>query len=184
MRATHQLGALADINTENPVVIKELKDTYKYWMSEVGVDGFRIDTVIYVPFDFWHRFAHDDDGIYAHARELGKEHFISFGETFLLSDPFDDAGEQEISGFFETDGRPGLNSMLGFPLFQEINRVLAQARPPSQLEKRADSRCWSVNESPRRTRSSSSRTPRTWRVGGKARRSRRTRARPSRTLVH
>ncbi len=137
-RFTWQLGALADINTENPVVIRELKDTYKYWIEEVGVDGFRIDTVIYVPHAFWNQWAHDDDGIYAFAKSLGKEDFLSFGETFLVSDPFDDAGEQEIVGFFGTDAEPGLNSMLGFPLFQDINRVLGQGQPPSLLEYRLD----------------------------------------------
>ena len=135
-RFTYQLGYLADINTENEVVIDALKDSYKYWMSEVGVDGFRIDTVIYVPHEFWHRFAHDEDGIYAHAESLGKEHFLSFGETYLLSDPFDDAGERELIEFYGTEEKPGLNSMLGFPLFQELNRVLGQGQAPSLLEYR------------------------------------------------
>ena len=137
-RYTWQLGALADINTENPVVIQELKDSYKYWIEEVGVDGFRIDTVIYVPFEFWNQWAHDDDGIYAHARKLGKEHFLSFGETFLLSDPFDDAAEREIVSFMETNDTPGLNSMLGFPLYQDINRVLARGEQPKLLEYRLE----------------------------------------------
>ena len=137
-RTTWQLGALADINTENPVVIRELKDTYKYWMDEVGVDGYRIDTIIYVPFEFWHRWSRDDDGIYAHARAIGKDHFLTFGETFLLSDPFDDAGEREIIDLMVRDGKEGVNSMLGFPLYQEINRVFGQGQPPRQLEYRLD----------------------------------------------
>ncbi len=137
-RFNYQLGALSDINTENPVVIEALKDTYKYWIEEVGVDGFRIDTIIYVPFEFWHEWVQGDDGIYAFAKELGKETFITLGESFLISDPFDDAGEREIVGFIENDGRQGLNSMLGFPMFQDINRVLGQGHPPNLLEYRFD----------------------------------------------
>ncbi len=137
-RYNYQLGALSDINTENPVVIEALKDTYKYWIEEVGVDGFRIDTIIYVPFEFWHDWAQGDDGIYAFARSLGKERFITLGESFLVSDPFDDGGEKEIVSFIENGGRQGLNSMLGFPMFQDINRVLGQGQPPSLLEYRFD----------------------------------------------
>ena len=137
-RFNWQLGALSDINTENPVVIEKMKDIYKYWIEEVGVDGFRIDTIIYVPFEFWHEWAQAEDGIYAFAKSLGKENFITLGETFLVSDPFDDAGEREIVSFIERDGKQGLNSMLGFPLFQDINRVLGQGRPPSLLEYRFD----------------------------------------------
>ena len=137
-RFNYQLGALSDINTENPVVIEAMKDTYKYWIEEVGVDGFRIDTIIYVPFEFWHEWARAEDGIYAFAKSLGKERFITLGETFLVSDPFDDAGEQEIVSFIEKDGQQGLNSMLGFPMFQDINRVLGQGRAPSLLEYRFD----------------------------------------------
>ena len=135
-RNNYQLGALSDINTENPVVLEALKDTYKYWIEEVGVDGFRIDTIIYVPFEFWHRWAQDEDGIYAFAREQGKDTFVTLGETFLVSAPYDDSAEREIASYIEQDGRPGLNSMLGFPVFQDINRVLGQGRAPSLLEYR------------------------------------------------
>ena len=137
-RYNYQMGALSDINTENPVVVEAFKDTYKYWIDEVGVDGFRIDTIIYVPFEFWKDWARSEDGIYEFARKLGKDNFITLGETFLISDPFDDKGEQEIVSFIERDGEKGLNSMLGFPLFQDINRVLGQGRAPSLLQYRFD----------------------------------------------
>ena len=122
----YSLGHVADINTENPQVIDKFKEIYNYWIDAVGVDGFRMDTVMLVPLPFWNRFLHDGDGIYAHARQRGKEHFLTFGEVFAVSGPYDDAGERKIAGYLETDGLPGPNSMLGFPLYHEINRVLAQ----------------------------------------------------------
>ena len=122
----YSLGHVNDINTENPRVIAAFKDIYKYWISEVGVDGFRMDTVMLVPLAFWNRFLRDDDGIYAHARQLGKDHFLTFGEVTASSKPYGDAGERKVAGYIETDGRRGPNSMLGYPLYHEINQVLAR----------------------------------------------------------
>ena len=129
----YMLGQLADLNTENPVVISALKDTYKYWISEVGVDAFRVDTAMLVEHEFWNRFLHDGDGIYAHARQLGKDHFLTFGESVSISGPYRDEGERKLKGYIGTKEKPYLNSMLGYPLYFEINRVLGRGQPTSQL---------------------------------------------------
>ena len=129
----YMLGQLADLNTENPVVIAALKDTYKYWISEVGVDAFRVDTVMLVRHEFWNRFLHDDDGIYAHARRLGKDHFLTFGESVSMSEPYRDEGERKLKGYIGSREKPYLNSMLGYPLYFEINRVLGRGQPTRQL---------------------------------------------------
>ena len=47
-RLTYQMSSLDDLNTTNPVVRKALRESYNYWIKEVGVDGFRIDTIRYV----------------------------------------------------------------------------------------------------------------------------------------
>ena len=122
----YSLGHVGDVNTENPRVITAFKEIYKDWIDQFGVDAFRMDTVMLVPFPFWNRFLRDDDGIYAHARQLGKDHFLTFGEVTAVSDPYDDAGEHKVAGYFETDGRLGPNSMLGYPLYHGIRRVLAE----------------------------------------------------------
>ncbi len=122
----YSLGHVADLNSENPVVIHALKDAYKYWMDAVGVDGFRMDAVMLVPHEFWHRFLRDSDGIYAHANRLGKAHFLTFGEAFAVSAPFADNGERKIRGYLGSGDDLGANSMLGFPLYHEINQVLAR----------------------------------------------------------
>lgn len=132
----HMLGQLADLNTENPVVIAELKDTYKYWISEAGVDAFRVDTAMLVEHEFWNRFLHDDDGIYAHAQSLGKNGFLTFGESVSISDPFKDDGERKLKGYMGIGETPYLNSMLNYPLYFEIRRVIGRGEPTSQLAHR------------------------------------------------
>ncbi len=134
----YSLGHVSDVNTENPEVIAKFKEIYKYWIDEVGVDAFRMDTVVLVPFQFWNRFLHDDDGIYAHARARGKDHFLTFGEVTAASDPYDDAGERKVIAYQETDGMPGPNSMLGYPLYHEVNRALARGTETAALAYRLE----------------------------------------------
>ena len=134
----YQLGDLADINTENPFVIETLKDAFRYWIEEIGVDGFRVDTAKFVDHAFWNRFLYDADGIYPFARDLGKEHFLTFGEIFEGSLPFEDSAERKMLRFMGTDEAPELNSMLGFALYYEIDRVIAGGHPTAQLAHRLD----------------------------------------------
>ena len=129
----YSLGHVSDINTENPLVIAAFKDIYKDWIEEFGVDAFRMDTTSLVPFEFWNRFLRDDDGVYAHAHKLGKEHFLTFGEATAVSEPYEDAGERRVAGYLEQNGQLGPNSMLGYPLYHGIRRVLAEGMETAAL---------------------------------------------------
>ncbi len=129
----YQLGGLADINTTNPQVRQALKDSYRFWLEQVGVDAFRVDTAKYVEHEFWHDFLHSKDGIFAKARSIGKQDFLVFGEVFEASKPFAANGEQKIKAFLGTPERPELNSVIAFPLYFELNQVLAEGAPPAQL---------------------------------------------------
>ncbi|NIB38115.1 alpha-amylase [Pseudomaricurvus alkylphenolicus] len=130
---TYQLGNLSDLNTRNPLVVDAFKESYRYWMEEVGVDAFRIDTVKYVEHEFWQQFLHDDDGIYPAAKQLGKDHFLTFGEVFESSPPYQDSGERTVASYLGSEEEPQLNSVIGFPLYFEINQVLGEGKPTSQL---------------------------------------------------
>lgn len=44
---------VADLNFDNPEMCSAMIDAMKYWVEEVGVDGFRCDAADYVPFEFW-----------------------------------------------------------------------------------------------------------------------------------
>ncbi|MDR2919378.1 MAG: alpha-amylase [Tannerella sp.] len=43
---------VADLNFDNMEMRLTMIDAMKYWVTEIGVDGFRCDAVDYVPFDF------------------------------------------------------------------------------------------------------------------------------------
>ena len=129
----YSLGHVSDINTENPQVVAAFKEIYKHWIEAYGVDAFRMDTTSLVPFAFWNRFLRDEDGIYAHARRLGKEHFLTLGEATAVSEPYDDAGERRVAAYLEQDGKLGPNSMLGYPLYHGIRRGLAEGMEAAAL---------------------------------------------------
>jgi glycosidase len=44
---------VADLNFANPALQLAMIDEMKYWVFEVGIDGFRFDAADYVPFVFW-----------------------------------------------------------------------------------------------------------------------------------
>ena len=71
------MGGLDDLNTESPLVRRALRDSYGYWIREVGVDGFRVDTAFYVPPDYFDDFLYADDpaapGVDRVARSTGRE---------------------------------------------------------------------------------------------------------------
>lgn len=44
---------VADLDFDNPEMRAAMIDAMKFWIEEVGVDGFRCDAADFVPFDFW-----------------------------------------------------------------------------------------------------------------------------------
>ncbi|MFC9692475.1 pullulanase-type alpha-1,6-glucosidase [Kribbella sp. NPDC056951] len=69
---------LDDLFTEQPRVRDGMIDVYKTW-AELGIDGFRIDTVKHVNLEFWQKFS---PAILAAARNAGSKKFFMFGEVF------------------------------------------------------------------------------------------------------
>jgi glycosidase len=91
-------GGLDDLNTEDPRVVNGFVDVYSTWV-DIGIDGFRIDTVKHVNFEFWEAFT---QGIHEHAVSVGKPDFFMFGEVY--------------------DGDPGILSR--YPRNTDMNAVL------------------------------------------------------------
>ncbi|QRN95952.1 hypothetical protein JRI60_44110 [Archangium violaceum] len=137
--ANWQLSDLDDLNTDNPAVVAALKDSYNFWIREVGVDGFRVDTVFYVPSSTFKDFLYSQDkehpGVIEHARSLGKEGFLAFGEGFAVDKPFDDAASRKVASYMKNPatGEDLLPGMLDFPLYGTMGDVFARGRPTSQL---------------------------------------------------
>ncbi|MDY7226087.1 alpha-amylase family glycosyl hydrolase [Hyalangium rubrum] len=138
----YQLADLDDLNTENPAVLAALKDSYNFWIREVGVDGFRVDTAFYVPQATFKDFLYSSDtqhpGVLVQARSLGKEGFLAFGEGFSSDNAFEDTATRKVASYMKdpATGEDLLPSMLNFPLYRTAGDVFARGRPTSELAHR------------------------------------------------
>ncbi|RRD51717.1 pullulanase-type alpha-1,6-glucosidase [Buchananella hordeovulneris] len=68
---------LDDLMTEHPQVVNGFIDVYQSWI-DMGIDGYRIDTVKHVNFEFWQRWS---AAIKAHAAKHNPD-FFTFGEVY------------------------------------------------------------------------------------------------------
>ena len=129
-RRLYQLADLDDLNTKNPVVRDALRESFGYWIDAVGVDGFRIDTIIYVEDEFWEDFHWSTDtefpGVDLVAAATGREDFYTFGEAFIGSGALEDSGDIEIAGYVGTDEHPGMDAVINFPMAFTIRRVFGE----------------------------------------------------------
>jgi len=131
-----EFSQLDDLNTENPIVIDALKDSYTFWIEEADIDGFRVDTAIYVPNEFWEEFLNGENGIYEVAQTFEKNDFLTYGEAWITPQPFTNVAEKSLNEYMEI----GFNSMLDFPLQTDIKRVFKEGKPTSYLEYRLNQR--------------------------------------------
>ncbi len=93
-------SGLDDLMTENPVVVDGFADVYKTWV-DLGIDGFRIDTVKHVNLEFWQDWSTQVLD-YAHAQ--GNPDFFMFGEVY-------DADAAKLSPYVR---KTDMNSVLDF----------------------------------------------------------------------
>ncbi len=70
-------GDCVDLNTENPAVAKYIVDAYSNYL-DMGVDGFRVDTVRHISRLSLNMMYNDQ--INAAAKDAGNDHFYMFGE--------------------------------------------------------------------------------------------------------
>ncbi|BDU51427.1 alpha-amylase family glycosyl hydrolase [Haliovirga abyssi] len=134
---SYQMSGLDDLNTENPVVRDALKDSYNYWIENVGVDAFRIDTVVYVEHDFWNDFIHSKSpehlGVQEFAKKFKKDDFFTFGETWVNVDPYSPSGDEAASSYQGTDKKPEISSVLDFPLHITLQKVFGEGKATDTL---------------------------------------------------
>ncbi len=138
------LADLDDLDTNNPVVRRALRESYGYWIREVGVDGFRVDTAFYVEPEYFADFMHSDDpahpGMASVAASTGRRSFHAFGEGFTTDQPYEDSESRRIERYARGPrGEPLLPAMINFPLQGTALDVLARGRPPAELAARIDS---------------------------------------------
>jgi alpha-amylase len=108
---------LDDLFTEHPDVVEGMKDIYKDWIADFGIDGFRIDTMKHVNDEFWIEFAPE---VLDFARRQGKREFFMFGEVFDTT--------KEFTSHFTTHDR--VQAVLDFP-FQAAAQGFAAGSSPT-----------------------------------------------------
>ena len=62
-----------------------MTDIYQTWVTEVGIDGFRIDTVKHVNMEFWQQFS---PALVDTPPSEGNDDFFMFGEIYDQSSQF------------------------------------------------------------------------------------------------
>ncbi len=102
---------LDDLFTEHPTVVNGMIDVYQTWIGDLGIDGFRIDTMKHVNDEFWQKFGPE---VLAYAKSVGKQEFFMFGEVFDTTKSF--------TSQFTT--RNKMQAVLDFP-FQDAARNFA-----------------------------------------------------------
>ncbi len=116
---------LDDLFTENPRVVRGMTNIYKTWVKEIGIDGFRIDTMKHVNDEFWQSFG---PGILDYAHKQGKKDFFMFGEVF------DDRLTPEGSAFrshFTT--KDDMQSVLDFGFQAAARNFVSKGTSPQAL---------------------------------------------------
>lgn len=103
-----------------------LVDLHADLVHKFDIDGFRIDTLMYVERDFALTFG---NAVREHAQMLGKRNFFTFGEVY--------ADEERISSYVGRrtgDGDLiGVDAALDFPLFYRLPGVAKGLVPPTAL---------------------------------------------------
>lgn len=118
-----QFYTLNDLKTKLPEVRAALTDVCKKLIEQTDCDGFRVDTVRHVEREFWPDWLR---AMRQHAATLGKTNFLMFGEVHSPND--------QLLGSFTTNS--AFDSLLDFPLYYAIDRVIREGAPTRQLTER------------------------------------------------
>ncbi|MBN1270433.1 MAG: chitobiase/beta-hexosaminidase C-terminal domain-containing protein, partial [Kiritimatiellae bacterium] len=114
-----------DLNTEDAYVQGQLKQIFKDLIDATDCDGFRVDAIKHIEFDFIRAWA---DDIRDHAAYRGKNMFLLFGEYFSYSDA--------TQASYCKDNDYSFNSTLWFPMQLTMKNVFAYEQGTSQLADR------------------------------------------------
>ncbi|MBX9243928.1 pullulanase-type alpha-1,6-glucosidase [Actinotalea ferrariae] len=109
---------LDDLMTEHPTVVEGFVDVYQDWI-DLGIDGFRIDTVKHVNIEFWEQWTTE---VLDYARAQGKPDFFMFGEVY-------DADAAKLSPYVRNTD---MSSTLDFT-FQSAAQLFARGSDPRGL---------------------------------------------------
>ncbi|UPT73744.1 MAG: alpha-amylase family glycosyl hydrolase [Elusimicrobiota bacterium] len=117
---THAMGDLDDINLENQSAARRMREIYRFWIEQIGVDGMRVDTVYYTPEAFYDEFLRrsspSDPGLKPFAAGRGNPEFFVFGEVWSYD-------YKAIGRYLEGPKGARLDSAVDLPLNEALNQV-------------------------------------------------------------
>ncbi len=116
---------LDDLFTENHRVVDGMIDIYETWVQDVGIDGFRIDTMKHVNDEFWQKFGPE---VLDYARSHGKPEFFMFGEVALDGS---DAAAKSFTSHYTTHDE--MQAVLDFPFQDAARNFASRGQGNSQL---------------------------------------------------
>ena len=128
---THQSSDLDDMATDNEVVRNLLRGYFRYWIDKTGIDGYRIDTALYVEPEFFEGFINDTTsdnmGVRVYGKSKEKTDFINFGEAFTSSEPI-------VGSYTKSkDGKERMDSMIYFPLRNAIANTISSGGKTKEI---------------------------------------------------
>ena len=114
-------GGMPDLNFDNPKVRAEIIKIGEYWLTEIGVDGFRLDAAKHI---------YPDD-----QAEDSHEWWIEFGnamravnpEVYMVGEVW---GNSELVGPY----LQGLPSMFNFDFYHQLNQLIATEQDNNLIE--------------------------------------------------
>lgn len=118
-------AGLDDLFTEHPRVVDGMEKIYKTWVTDIGIDGYRIDTMKHVDDAFWQEFG---PGVLRYARQNGKPEFYMFGEVY--DDRPTEAGKAFTSKFVTRDK---MQAILDFPFQAAARNFVSRQESPAAL---------------------------------------------------
>ncbi|MFH2201506.1 MAG: alpha-amylase family glycosyl hydrolase [Elusimicrobiota bacterium] len=129
---TYSMGDLDDINLRSPLAANRMKEIYRYWIEEVGIDGYRVDTVYYTPEDFYEGFLYDDSPQHPGIKRGNKDFFV-FGEVWSYD-------YKAINKYLKDGRTKRLDSAIDLPLNEALTQVFYRKTPTEDLRKALSAR--------------------------------------------
>jgi len=117
------LGILPDMNTENPVVAQYLLQNAIWWAESTGLDGYRVDTLGYVPRAFWAKWNAGLHRIYPNLTTIGE---VFHPDPTVTS--FFVGGRKQWDGIDS-----GLTTVFDYPMIFALRDVLLHGAPVGRL---------------------------------------------------
>jgi glycosidase len=124
------VNLLPDMNQEDKAVSTYLIQNAIWWIESTGADGLRLDTLPYVPRQFWHDFHAELASLYPHLTDVGEV----FNGTFALPpavNAFFAGGVTQMGQTTAID--TGLYTPFDYPFYAVIRDVLLRDAPASNL---------------------------------------------------